>query len=30
MAEIEVARSEIFAYADQYVNERAVLDPFWH
>ncbi len=29
MAEVEVARSAIFAYADQYVNERAVLDPIF-
>ena len=29
MADIEVAQSEIFAYADQYVNERAVLDPIF-
>jgi len=29
MAEVEVARSVIFAYADQYVSERAVLDPIF-
>src|ERR1700691_4519677 len=29
MAEVEESRSAIFAYADQYVNERAVLDPIF-
>jgi hypothetical protein len=29
MAEVDVARSPLFAFADQYVNERAVLDPIF-
>ena len=29
MAEAEVARSPLFAFADQYVSERALLDPIF-
>jgi uncharacterized protein (DUF885 family) len=29
MVEVAVARSPLFAFADQYVNERAVLDPIF-
>jgi uncharacterized protein (DUF885 family) len=29
MAEVDVARSPLFAFADEYVSERAVLDPIF-